>query len=326
MKIEFWYDPVYTETHLRINENWQNGLDMYGFLYPVRRYPLQTWLRAAGSWPGIAQQLRDISRGEKIELEFHGRDIDYQDLFSEIGGMEGIELICEEWDVFSVYNDKVCALEKSLQEIGTYFPFERTVAARIVKLSKKQPDEGEWMVSVVSLSDLQYAEKDSRLCCRVDGGMLDCLERLADIGRLTRSLRRPSDAVCCCFSDTEGKESFESYASQFPGMRYRFVLDTEQRWKETLWQKYGKAGWMRGRLQEGADLCEDVLKLLDRQQLENNKNKMELVHKRMEGENLEKELDSCMELSSKLHAYQKTWQGLKLSMAEHHPKDLWNLQ
>lgn len=296
MKIEFWYDPVYTETSIRINGNWQDDSDIYAFLYPVRRYPLQTWLRGAGSWPGIVQQLKDISRGEKIDLEFHGRDIDFQDLYAAVKEMDVLKVTYAEWDILSLYNDKIHLLEENVLKLEEKIPMKISMTDQIMNLRNKQFTDEDWMVSVTSEEELQWAERDSRICCRVDSCILDSLEKLTDVERLAGSLRRPMDAICCCFSDSAVKEAFEAYALEFTGMQFVFALNSEQSWKEKLWAKYGEVSRIRGMLDDGIRLCEDILAYLDGQKSENDIKRMALVHRKMEGgfcDSEEQELAVC---------------------------------
>lgn len=320
MKIELWYDPIYTETQIRINGVWQDSSDMYGFLYPVRGYPLQTWLRSAGSWTGIERQLMDLSRGEKTELEFHGRDMDYQDFSAAVTGMEGIRLIFAEWNAFSLYLDKIGALEESIGAFTEHMPMDGKIAEQITKFREMSPVEEDWLLRVASREELQRAERDDRICCAVDGGMLDSLEALAEVGRLSRSLRRPMDAICCVFSSHAKKEAFASYALEFPGMQFMFAAEDGEGWKEKLWAKYGQAGWIKKRLQKGAQLCGKMQIYLEALRTSNDKKRMELVHRRMEsgfGEKEEKELQDSTEMAAGIRACQKTWRKLESCMAEH---------
>ena len=80
MKIELWYDSVVQETDIVVNGISIGKNDPYGFLYPVRNYPIQSWLYPNGSWKGIEHQIVDLARDENVELSFHGRKYDYDDL------------------------------------------------------------------------------------------------------------------------------------------------------------------------------------------------------------------------------------------------------
>ena len=76
MKIELWYDAVAQETDIRVNDIAIEKNDVFGFLYPVRNYPLQSWIYPNGSWKGIEYQIEELARGEEVALTFHGRKWD----------------------------------------------------------------------------------------------------------------------------------------------------------------------------------------------------------------------------------------------------------
>ena len=71
MKIELWYDAAAQETDILINDVPVEKNDVYGFLYPVRNYPIQSWLYPNGSWKGIEYQITDLARDEDVDLVFH---------------------------------------------------------------------------------------------------------------------------------------------------------------------------------------------------------------------------------------------------------------
>lgn len=320
MKIELWYDFVYKETRVCIDGNWQDESDMYAFLYPVRKYPLQTWLAPAGSWTGIVRQLQDMARGEKIALEFHGREIDFNDLFSAVKEMDNMAITYAEWDTLSRYDDKVNALSENIIKLQAQMPIDASLACRVKNLQDRKPEEAEWLAAVRLETGLWSAQKDDRLCCVIDGDSMDSFEKFHETGQLTRSMRRPADAVCCCFSNAADRDIFENYASEFPGMQFLFALHSEQGWKEKLWSKYGQADWKVRQMNEGIRLCEAVLEYLREQKAANDDARMELVQKLMESgssSEAERELDSCKEMSSYIYSWQKTWQKLKGSLSEH---------
>ena len=325
MIILLWYDFVYKETRVSIDGNWQDESDMYAFLYPVRKYPLQTWLAPVGSWTGIVRQLEDIARGEKIKLEFHGRKIDFDDLFSTIKEMNNAEIIYIEWDILSQYNDKISALSKNMNKLRSQMPVDESLAGELINLPDRQAGEEEWLAAVRSAAELWSAQKDARLCCAIDGNSFDSFEEFEKVGQLTRSMRRPADAVCCYFSDVADREIFKKYASEFPGMRFMFALDSERNWKEKLWIKYGQAGWKVRQMTEGIRLCGEVLEYLEEQKKENNNIRMELVHRNMgagDSRAVEDSLETCKEMASCIYSWQKIWQKLRASLSEHLSADL----
>lgn len=320
MKIELWYDFVYKETRVCIDGNWQDESDMYAFLYPVRKYPLQTWLAPAGSWTGIVRQLEDIARGEKIELEFHGRKIDFDDLFLTAREMDNAEITYIEWDTLAQYDDKISVLSENIAKLQTQIPVNESLVSEVMNLPDRQINEEEWLAVVRSAAELWSVQKDARLCCVIDGDNFDSFEEFEAVGQLTHSMRRPADAVCCCFSNAANKEIFEKYASEFPGMHFVFALNSERDWKEKLWTKYGQAGWKVWQMKEGIRLCETVLEYLEEQKTENNNMRMELVHRNMEtgvSREIENGLESCKEMASHIYGWQKTWQKLRGSLSEH---------
>jgi hypothetical protein len=82
MNIEIDYNPAIPYTSLKKNANTDD--DMFGALYQVRRYPLQSWLKKNGAWNGLPKVLRDVTRGRQFTLTFTGRGMDYEDLITAL--------------------------------------------------------------------------------------------------------------------------------------------------------------------------------------------------------------------------------------------------
>lgn len=320
MKIELWYDYIYTKTHVRVNDLWQEESDMYAFLYPVRNYPLQTWLNPAGSWTGLAQQLCDIARGEKIQLEFYGRALDAQDLSAAVKEVEHLTINHREWDVLALYDNKMEELKKSFLDLKKQLPVEESLEQKVIDWQKQKPREETWLLSIASKEALLYAEKDSRPCCMVDGGCFESLESLHAAERLTRALHRPPEAICCYFSDKGKKEAFEAYAREFPRLQFLFAEAGGKDFKEMLWEKYGQAAWTVCQMQEGARLCEEIVEYLDGQKTSYDKKKMELIQKKTQkglSRKEEEELSSCQEIISYIYSGRRAFQKRKSSMETH---------
>lgn len=313
MKVELWYDPVRIETQVCVNGQWQEESDIYTFLYPVRQYTLQTWLNAAGTWPGLIQQMNDIARGEEIKLEFHGRDVDYIDLCSVVEKMDMLKLTFCLWDTLEVYFNKIEFVKKSIyemkKELGSNTEIDISVA-----LLKKEPEEKEWLVVIHSDQDLHKAEKDDRICCVVLSDVLDTYERLDQMERLTRSMRRPMDAICCCFQDAVLMDSFVRYATQFPRLKFRFHTEGCSSWREELWAKYGKANRTKKQLEVCNIISDQALIYLGKQKMINDNRRMELSNKKMRGEQSqaeEDEFDDCQKKSSQIRRWQVSWEKIK---------------
>lgn len=115
MDIEIDYNPYIPRTSLKINGNPSDTI--YGALFPVRRYVMQTWINQNGAWKGLEKVLGDIARGRRFTLVFRGRDIDYEDVVTALGGIDA-ELAhipvygsAEEKSFIDTMMQKLCLLE-----------------------------------------------------------------------------------------------------------------------------------------------------------------------------------------------------------------------
>lgn len=79
-QIKFTYNPYNSKISICNNEKEVNMNDIYNNFYAVSKYPFSCWVGKCGAWPGILQQLRDLTRGEEFSLLFEGRECDYLDL------------------------------------------------------------------------------------------------------------------------------------------------------------------------------------------------------------------------------------------------------
>lgn len=256
MKIELWYDPVWLETGVRLNGYWQQEDDIYSFLYPVRRYPLQTWLTAAGSWTGLRQQLSDVSRGEAVELEFHGRETDYADLCESLRGAGETELHYCGWDVYQYYEERYAPSKIDRLDLrSSGFPaLEQSLRALC-----GEDTPVEWLCRIRTEEELRRAERSETPCVVVEDELLGSFEQLERLERLTRSLRRPMDAVCCCVREDERRETLSHYAWQFPRLRMRFLPPEDEAPLAELYEKYGKPYCLRKRLERYSTGASELL-------------------------------------------------------------------
>lgn len=258
MTIELWYDPVYTEIKTKINGKWQNHADIFGFLYPVRHYSLQTWLREAGSWSGLERQIIDLARGEAVALTFHGRETDFQDLKSTLADCSMIHTEYQIWDAEGFYNQKIKNVNNYLQRYPFPVVEERNVLNSILNFSK---DEDVWMQCINQESDWMDAEASMRPCIVVGEDYPINYEVLHRLERLTRSLRRPAEAICCLFKDGEQQKIIQNYAAQFQGMHFSFLSsgDTLDEMKE----KYGIPYCLRQKVKKTSQMWEALVEHLD---------------------------------------------------------------
>ncbi len=237
MKVELWYDPVHTETGVRLNGYWQGREDIYGFLYSVCRYPLQAWLEPDGSWTGLHQQILDISRGEEVDLVFHGRETDFADVARALREAESIRLSHCLWDGEAAYAGLREQAEEILREVSPGAPAGMRLREAL-GMEESGAEAPDWYLTVETEEELRQAERAEEPCVLVRGVLLDSYDRLPGIERLTRSLHRPAEAVCCCIEDGARRREFVRYASQFP--RYGFTFVKTDVPPKALLKKYGR--------------------------------------------------------------------------------------
>jgi len=285
MKIELWYDAVAQETDILINEVPVEKNDVYGFLYPVRNYPIQSWIYPNGSWKGLEYQVVDLARDEDVELTFHGRKCDYNDLMECLSQNKAITLRFVEWDICRRYdklfskllsimqsNDSVMRKLLSSLNIKTGYKVNFNVSANKVK----------WACSIYDDSDLAKADELSdKCCCYIHSSFFTSYEKLQDLLSLTRSLKIPADAIYCCFKDKQTKEDYEYYAHSFKRMNFKFYLEDSDYAKEAE-SKYGLPSTVKWKIERCEkllkSLCEAYLKLKEKTQDEFNILKKKIVN------------------------------------------------
>lgn len=255
MKIELYYDPVKPETMVCIDGQMMSPSDIYGFLYPVRRCLLQTWLMPSGSWSGLARQLQELSRGEEIELTFTGRKEDYEDVQSALKGMERLTLRFQRANLLAEYASRFGQMESKIKNIldenGTRSRSETLAglfpeAAKAIQAALKDRQEDNWVQVIRTEADFLRADQAELRCCIVAAEYLDSYEKLEKLSSLTRAMRRSQDMICCCVENAKKRADLARYAAQYDNLQVRF--DSEAHCKPMLKQKYGEIYTMWGRL------------------------------------------------------------------------------
>lgn len=256
MKIELNYDPVRPETTVCIDGQLTDRSDIYGFLYPVRHCLLQTWLYPSGSWSGLAWQLRELSRGEEIELTFVGRSEDFEDVQSVLADMEQLTLHFRPADPLSAYESLFSRMDEQIdllldartapgekKKLSDLFP---ETAAAIQKVRSEVQED--WYQIISSEADFVQADQRELCCCIVGDTYLDSYEKLEKVNRLTRSMRRSLDMICCCINDPQQQADFAHYAAQYGDLRIHF--ESRERILPILQRKYGDVYVLRFRLRQ----------------------------------------------------------------------------
>ncbi|MCI6996190.1 MAG: hypothetical protein MR936_05180 [Eubacterium sp.] len=285
MKIELWYDAVAQETDILINEVPIEKNDIYGFLYPVRTYPIQSWLYPNGSWKGIEYQLIDLARDEIIELLFHGRKYDYEDLSQCLSNHSMIKLKFEEWDVSNRYDDLFSNILSTIRG-------NDAMIRKLLSSSKLDVDyaidfnipdkELIWSYSINEDVDLLNVDNiSSNSCYFVYDSFFTSYEKLQELLVLTRSLKIPANAIYCIFKDEQKKADYEYYAHSYKRMNFMFYLEDSD-YANKAKNKYGFPHIVKLRIKYCGELlkslCASYLKLKESTQDEFNRLKKNIVN------------------------------------------------
>ncbi len=264
MKIELIYDPVAPATTVWVNGQAADITDMYGFLYPVRNCLLQTWLYPSGSWQGLAYQLKELARGDDIELIFYGRQEDYVDVTAAVANLNKINLRFCAWDSALEYESAFLKLDFQMQKIlddaeATQHKDDEEAVTRkkMIELYPETVDAltkirkavcSDWLREIESEADYSKVDQEALSCCIVTDSYMDSYEKLEHLDALTRSMRRSKDMICCYLPDDERRKQFSSYANQYTKQTISFVGSDLETYKEKLYDKYGKAYLLRQKL------------------------------------------------------------------------------
>lgn len=231
MNIELWYDSVAQETDIKVNGKPVEKNDIFGFLYPIRNYPLQNWLYSDGSWSGFEYQLTDLAREEEVNIVFHGREVDFRDLEECLKNNEKFHTEFCEWDICKKYDILLDNLVKRLKENDVWL--KKQMNSVNIKSNYKldfniDTNDCKWYCDIYDDSDFVQADDNKeKCCCYVHESFFTAYEKLNQLHRLTRSLKMPGDGIYCCFEDESKKNDYQYYARTFPRMRFRFVSENE---------------------------------------------------------------------------------------------------
>lgn len=259
MKVDLHYDPVRPATTVFIDGHAVDRHNVYGFLYPVRRCVLQTWLSASGSWSGLGRQLDELARGEQVKLTFHGRLIDFEDVRAELG--DGVSFQQEE--NMDAYRKLLDQAERDLYGIFTMeleVSSEPVVRQKGIDLFQEEADEMKllfaseekpWLIIIDSEEAFDSARRGES-CCLVKEPFLSGFAAIDRLPQLTGSMLRSRDMIRCAVDSAEKLDELSVYARQFPQLAVHFVDERDSGWRETLDAKYGAPFRLRQRLRRAA--------------------------------------------------------------------------
>lgn len=262
MKIELWYDAVAQETDILINDVPVRKNDIYGFLYSVRNYPIQSWLYPHGSWKGIEYQLTDLARDEKIELIFNGRKCDFDDLQECLSENKKIHLNFVEWDICRRYDELFSELLSTLENNDSIMQvvLAQSQSDFAYNVDFDLSDDGSnWAYHIYNDDDLMNAvEAQNNRCCYIHDSYFTSYEKLHDLLPLTRSLKVPADAIYCCFKDEQTKNDYQYYADSYKRLKFTFCCENENHSDEAE-TKYGLPAMVRLKIEKSCEVCETLI-------------------------------------------------------------------
>lgn len=119
MRIDLWYDPVRLCTDVSLDGVPVPKEDPYGFLYAVRQFPLEGWVKKSSRFQGLENVVEDYSRGEAVKIVFHGSPVFFGCLPES---RPGLSVECEAWHPEEQYPDFFRDLSDAMEEILAPLP------------------------------------------------------------------------------------------------------------------------------------------------------------------------------------------------------------
>jgi hypothetical protein len=269
MKIEIKYNPSAVYTSAVINGVLNKENDMYNFIFPVKKYPLQCWINKNGSWAGIASNIRDISRGDDLNIIFTGRKIDYEDFKGAIDNygwiqkvdVSFIERVSDYERLLKLLHEASVKLEKiNFSDCSTWDIIKRCEALKKSFMEKKT-----FVKEIYNKNELAAIIPELGYTYVVHDTALEAFSDFEKLLRLPASMLVPADSIICIFKAKDKMENFKSYASAL-NSQIRFSLKEEETQK--IYKKYSEPA----KVQYIFDIFEEIYGSLKKLQTEEDLN------------------------------------------------------
>lgn len=272
-KIVFLYDYIKPELYILIDGVPVQENDIYGFLYPVKNYILQTWLQPNGSWTGLAEQIKVLARGGDVQIDFIGREIDYNDVMKTLENQDYITTRFREFSLEDYYKQKIIQFNRTAKSIIEPGNLSDKYALEHTQVFMKDvyPNQYEkvlsgmfrtlpsWYKTIANEKDFKEADKTQNCCCIAEDSYLDSYDKLTSLTQLLRSLRKSEDMICCCISDDAKREEFHKYANQVLHKNFNFTNSLNSVVVQQMQEKFGTSISMRERISD----CFAIKSVLD---------------------------------------------------------------
>jgi hypothetical protein len=241
MRIDIRYDPATIHTEATINGIVSDKKDIYSFIFPVKDYPLQCWIYKNGSWKGITKYMKDIARGEDLEIVFHGRKLDFTDFKSVIdedSWQQDVKVTFVEKTL--EYEEAAKVLQKASAELELVHFYSAPKIDNITKCIqlKIQLEQMEtYKREIHNLDRLFDTEPRSGCTYLVHEKALKSFEDIDKLVRLYQTMLIPADGILCLFRDPEKLQNFKAYAD---AMNCQVYCTDEINDFEQIYEKYSK--------------------------------------------------------------------------------------
>ena len=260
MKIEIIYNPYLIQTDVMIDGKPVD--DAYSALFPVRNYPLQSWLDKNGSWAGCGATFAAIARGEKLSILFHGRQEDFDDFQERIYAYpwekEQIEAIQYEpafqYKTIRGALDNIFELLKTLDSYHGDGSHRDESLIKRVNLARRKWDEARDIVEInnpLETDQKELLKNDNNLC------VMECektaLEtRYKTLDYFCRGMRRCPESLVFSESDEGGVHS-RRYFNLTSDYQKKYLSESDF---SLLRRKYGAPYQIRLRLEAIRDIMD----------------------------------------------------------------------
>lgn len=241
MKIEIKYNPAAVYTNAAINGVLNNENDIYNFLFPVKNYPFQCWLNKNGSWAGIARNIKDISRGDDLDIIFTGRKIDFEDLKAAIDNYEWAQKVQVSFvEQKSDYGKLLELLQEAFEQVKK-INFNEHITWDILKkcdaLKKSFMEKKTFVKEIYNVKELAGIIPEQGYTYVVHDTSLESFDDFEKLLRLPSSMLVPADSIICIFKEKEKMENFKSYASALDS---QIIFSLSRDSIEKIYNKYSE--------------------------------------------------------------------------------------
>lgn len=241
MKVEIRYNPAKVSTRVVINGVENKEDDVYDLIFPVKNYPMQSWLYKNGSWTGIAKNFSDIARGDDLLMVFTGRTIDYEDFRTAIysyNWFQKVDIIHEEQEVD--YSNILKQLKVAVEHMMK-IDFDSCTSWDLIKKCKAikeelQPEK-KFINEIHSFHEMMAASPETGNIYVIYDSAITAFNDFDKLIGLSSSMLLPPDSIVCIFKDAERMEDFKSYANVMnSGIRFSLNKDMIK----ALYKKYSE--------------------------------------------------------------------------------------